>query len=60
MSGMLAIVLGVAVAAVVLMVVVGVVALLASRGERLEMDEAAEVFGATPEQQTEVGGLGRI
>jgi hypothetical protein len=60
MSGMLAIVLGVAVAAVVLVVVVGVVALLASRGERLEVDEAAEVFGPAPDQPTEVGGLGRL
>ena len=59
MSGMLAIVLGVAVAAVVLVVVVGVVALLASRGERIELDEAADVFGAA-DQPREAGGLGRI
>ncbi len=60
MSGMLAIVLGVAVAAVVLVVVVGVVALLASRGERTDLDEAGEVFGAPAEQPREAGGLGRI
>ncbi len=60
MSGMLAIVLGVAVAAVVLVVVVGVVALLASRGERNELDEAAEVFGAPVDQPREAGGLGRL
>jgi hypothetical protein len=59
MSGMLAIVLGVAVAAVVLVVVVGVVALLASRGERIELDEAAEVFGSG-DGPREAGGLGRI
>lgn len=59
MSGVLAIVLGVAVAAVVLVVVVGVVALLASRGERIELDEAADVFGGA-DQPREAGGLGRI
>ncbi len=59
MSGMLAIVLGVAGAAVVLVVVVGVVALLASRGERAELEDATEVFGAA-DQPREAGGLGRI
>ena len=59
MSGILAIVLGLAVAAVVLVVVVGVVALLASRGERGDLDEANEVFGAV-DQPRGAGGLGRI
>jgi hypothetical protein len=38
-------VLGVAGVAVVLLLVVGFVALVASRGEQLELDEGDEVFG---------------
>ena len=61
MSSLVLIVLGVAAAAVVLLVIVGVLAVIASRGERRDAELGESLEGAVlGEAPSEVGGLGRV